>query len=168
MLVIAATVWSVRARISSMGTTPGRMLWGGPSHAGGLATIALATRAGGRAGRSKKLIAACYEDGLHGESLSCSCLVAIVPVAWRVRPVLRWPSWRCRREDGRRRRPQGRPCRGRAGAQDRPFGRPGSPARTSEPDVRVSTHPALHEPMPAGYDDAWVVLVHGVGIRVPR
>ena len=65
-------------------------------------------------------------------------------------------------------RPQDRPCRGRAGARYRPFGRPGSPARSSEPDVRVSTHPALHEPMPAGYDAACVVLVHGVGICVPR
>ena len=37
-----------------------------------------------------------------------------------------------------------------AEAQCRPFGRSVSSARTSEPDVRVSTHPALHEPMLAG------------------
>ena len=31
-------------------------------------------------------------------------------LAWRVRPVPRWPSWRCRREDGRRRRPPAGPA----------------------------------------------------------
>ena len=62
--------------------------------------------------------------------------------------------------------PEGRPCRGRAGARYRPFGRPGSPARSSEPDVRVSTHPALHEPMPAGYDRPSVQL--GLDPQYPR
>jgi hypothetical protein len=84
MPAIAATVWSVRARISSSGAVPGRTLWGGPSQAGGLATMARATWAVGGAGRSKKLIAACYEDGSRAEYRSCSCLVAIVPVARRV------------------------------------------------------------------------------------
>ena len=44
-----------------------------------------------------------------------------------------------------------------------------SSARPSEPDVRVATHPALHEPMPLDYAaDLCVVVTHGVGIRFAR
>ncbi|HYY77594.1 MAG TPA: hypothetical protein VFD04_00180 [Actinomycetes bacterium] len=71
MLVIATAVWSVRAMINSIGATPGRTLLGGPSQAGGLGAVALATPAVGRTGGSKKLIAACYGDGSFGEYLSC-------------------------------------------------------------------------------------------------
>jgi hypothetical protein len=40
----------------------------------------------------------------------------------------------------------------------------------SEPDVRVSTHPALHEPMPSNHAVAPVVVAvcQGVGMLVPR
>lgn len=58
MPVTATTVSSVRAMMSCTGAMPGRTLWGGPSQAGGLTTMARATSAGGRAGGSKKLIAA--------------------------------------------------------------------------------------------------------------
>jgi hypothetical protein len=41
---------------------------------------------------------------------------------------------------------------------------------SSEPDVRVSTHPALHEPMPSGHVAGPVVVAvdQGVGMLVPR
>ena len=39
----------------------------------------------------------------------------------------------------------------------------------SEPDVRVSTHPALHEPMQTSYaDDSNGALGHGEAIVVDR
>jgi len=39
----------------------------------------------------------------------------------------------------------------------------------SEPDVRVSTHPALHEPTPLGYAaDPGVLLGQGVGMLAAR
>src|SRR5215218_4085464 len=88
MLAIATTVWSVRATSSSIGATPGRTLWGGPSQAGGLATIALATPAAGRAGGSKKLIGACYGDGSLGEYLSCSCHRELGKLCWPEKAVL--------------------------------------------------------------------------------
>jgi hypothetical protein len=65
-------------------------------------------------------------------------------------------------------RPQGRPCRGRAGARCHRFWWPVSPARTSEPDVRVPTHPALHEPMPAGYDGPIGAAWSGSPVPAPR
>jgi hypothetical protein len=44
-----------------------------------------------------------------------------------------------------------------------------SSARPSEPDVRVATHPALHEPLPLDYAAPTVVLVsQGVGMRLAR
>src|SRR6266536_4988462 len=46
---------------------------------------------------------------------------------------------------------------------------PVSPTRTSEPDVRVSTHPALHDPCRLNYPIASPVRSdHGEGIRFPR
>jgi hypothetical protein len=57
----------------------------------------------------------------------------------------------------------------RTGARCRPFRTVVSPARSSEPDVRVSTHPALHEPMPPIYAASSVVLAaQGDGMRFPR
>ena len=38
----------------------------------------------------------------------------------------------------------------------------------SEPEVRVSTHPALHEFMPSGYATVSGRLVHGVSILAAR
>ena len=43
------------------------------------------------------------------------------------------------------------------------------PARSSEPDVRLSPHPALHEPCAADYASGPLPAVyHGEGMRVPR
>jgi hypothetical protein len=56
----------------------------------------------------------------------------------------------------------------RAGARCAPFGASVSPARTPEPDVRVPTHPALHEPVSLDYATVASALVHGVGICPPR
>ena len=61
------------------------------------------------------------------------------------------------------------PGRGRAEARCQPLDRLVSSARTSEPDVRVSAHPALHEPVPLDYaTDPSSPLDHGEGMRVPR
>lgn len=40
---------------------------------------------------------------------------------------------------------------GRTGARCEPLDSSVSPARTTEPDVRVATHPALHEPVPSSH-----------------
>jgi hypothetical protein len=71
MPVMATTVSSVRAMMSFTGAMPGRTLWGGPSQAGGLTTIARLTSAGGRAGGSKKLIAAWYRRAWIAWSSNC-------------------------------------------------------------------------------------------------
>jgi hypothetical protein len=43
------------------------------------------------------------------------------------------------------------------------------PSPPAEPDVRVSTHPALHEPMPLGYAaDPGVLLAQGEGMLAAR
>ena len=43
------------------------------------------------------------------------------------------------------------------------------PSPPSEPDVRVSTHPALHEHMPSGYAaDPDALLAHGVAMLFAR
>jgi hypothetical protein len=43
------------------------------------------------------------------------------------------------------------------------------PSPPAEPDVPVSEHPALPEPMPVGYPVAGAALgVHGVGVLAPR
>jgi hypothetical protein len=55
------------------------------------------------------------------------------------------------------------------GRVDRSFGRPVSPARPSEPDVRVPTHPALHSYVSLCHATAGAsALVHGDAIGVPR
>ena len=47
----------------------------------------------------------------------------------------------------------------------RPVRFPGPP---SEPDVRLSPHPALHVSMPVGYAADCVRVAHGEGMAVPR
>src|SRR5215207_11464232 len=43
------------------------------------------------------------------------------------------------------------------------------PSPPTEPDVPVSEHPALHEPMPVGYDVVPAAVgVQGVGMLAPR
>jgi hypothetical protein len=57
-------------------------------------------------------------------------VVALAPPVVRVRPVPRWPSCRCRREDGRRRRPPAGPAltpRSRCGSRPAPIPRKSRP-----------------------------------------
>jgi hypothetical protein len=42
------------------------------------------------------------------------------------------------------------------------------PSPPAEPDVRVSTHPALHEPVPSGYAADSGVFAQGVGMLSAR
>jgi hypothetical protein len=42
------------------------------------------------------------------------------------------------------------------------------PSPPSEPDVRVSTHPALHESVPSGYATDSGRLAHGVSMLAAR
>jgi hypothetical protein len=42
------------------------------------------------------------------------------------------------------------------------------PSPPSEPDVRVSTHPALHEFVPSGYAADAARLAHGVSMLAAR
>ena len=67
--------------------------------------------------------------------------------------------------------PQRSRSAGRTGARYRPLERPVSPARASEPDVRVAAHPALRKSMPLGYTSVGCIRsaqVHGEGMRSPR
>jgi hypothetical protein len=96
MPTTATAVSSVRAMSSSIGTTPGRTLWGGPAQGGGLTTLAQATPTDVPGGRSKKLIVACYA-GLtrSGSTRSAPALEAKVPAARglaALRPNLRIES----------------------------------------------------------------------------
>ena len=50
-----------------------------------------------------------------------------------------------------------------------PLGWSVSPTRPAEPDMRVTTHPALHRSMPLGYTTVRsMALVHGLGMRSAR
>ena len=43
----------------------------------------------------------------------------------------------------------------------------GLPGPSPEPDVHVSTHPALHVTVPLCYATAWLIA-HGEGMATPR
>ncbi len=45
----------------------------------------------------------------------------------------------------------------------------GFPGPSPEPDVRLPPHPALHKPVPFGYEASFVkYLLHGVAMAAPR